>query len=90
MELYGIPDGLDLDWVRAFLRPLSYRPMDEKWMAAATLERLNHLPGVARASWLEFLYYERTLLAAAVLVGLCIYATGASPKLKATPPVDGS
>jgi hypothetical protein len=90
MEIYGVPDDLDLNWVRAFLRPLSYRAMHEKWSAAATLNRLNRLPGVTRPSWLDFLYYERTLLAAAVLVGLCIYATISSPKLKATDPADGS
>jgi hypothetical protein len=90
MEIYGYPDGLDLNWVRAFLRPLSYRPMDERWMAAATLDRLNHLPGVTRPTWLEVMYYERTLLAAAVLAGLCIYATVSSPKLKTTDPANSS
>jgi len=84
MEIYGIPDQLDLNWVRSFLRPSAYRFSDEKWVAAATLDRLNHLPGVTRPTWLEMLYYERTLLAAAVLVGLCIYATLSSPKLRAS------
>lgn len=88
MGIYGLPDGLDLNWVRAFLRPLSYRPMDEKWVAAATLDRLNHLPGATQPTWLEAVYYERTLLAAAVLVGLCFYATITSPKLKAIDPKD--
>jgi hypothetical protein len=90
MEIYGVPDDLDLNWLRAFLRPLSYRPMNEKWIAAATLDRLNRLPGVTQPSWLEFLYYERSLLAAAVLVGLCIYATISSPKVKVIDAVDGT
>lgn len=79
MAFYGVPDGLDLNWVRSFLRPLSYRAMGEQWMAAATLDRLNKLPGASQPSWLEVLSYERALLAAAVLVGLCIYATYLSP-----------
>jgi hypothetical protein len=89
MEIYGVPDDLDLNWVRSFLRPSVYRLSDDKWIAAATLARLNHLPGLRRPTWLEVLYYERTLLAAAVLVGLCIYATLISPQLKIVNPAQG-
>jgi hypothetical protein len=80
MEIYGIPDNLDLNWVRSFLRPMWIRRSPEKWMAAVTLDRLNRLPGVTHPTWLEAMYYERSLLAAVVLVGLCIYATLSSPK----------
>jgi len=83
MEIYGIPDGIDLDWLRSFLRPSVFRLSDDKWIAAVTLDRLNRLPGVTRPTWLEILYRERSLLAAMVLVGLCIYATLSSPKPKA-------
>jgi hypothetical protein len=86
MEIYGVPDDLDLNWVRAFLRPAVYRFGSEKWIAAATLDRLNHIPGVTRPTWLDYLYYERSLLAAAVLVGLCFYATLSSPKPKVIDP----
>jgi hypothetical protein len=89
MEAYGVPDNLDLNWIRSFLRPSVYRLSDDKWVAAASLDRLNHLAGVPRPTWLEVLYYERTLLAAAVLVGLCIYATLSSPKLKTVALADG-
>lgn len=80
MKIYGIPDDLDLNWVRSYLRPLCYRPMDDKWIAAVTLDRLNRLPGVTKPSWLEILYYERSLIAAMVLVALCLYATLSSPR----------
>ena len=90
MEIYGVPDDLELNWVRSFLRPSVLRFGDEKWIAAATLDRLNHLPGVTQPTWLEYLYYERTLLAATVLVGLCIYATLSAPNLKRFDPADGS
>jgi len=84
MEVYGVSDALDLNWVRSFLRPSVYRLSDDKWVSAASLDRLNHLPDVERPTWLEVLYYERTLLAAAVLVGLCIYATLSTPKSRTT------
>jgi hypothetical protein len=82
MQIYGIPEEIDLNWVRSFLKPTVLRFSNDKWLAAATLDRLNQLPGVTPPTWLELLYYERTLLAAAVLVGLCVYATLCSPQLK--------
>jgi hypothetical protein len=83
MDIYGIPGDLDLNWVRSFLRPLSRRDSDDrKWIAAAARDRLNHLPGVTQPTWLAVAYYERSLIAAAVLVGLCIYATLTSPQPK--------
>jgi len=83
MEIYGVPRDLDLNWVRSFLRPPSIRDSgDRKWIAAVTRDRLNHLPGVTQPTWLTVAYYERSLIAAVVLVGLCIYATVTSPQLK--------
>lgn len=83
MEIYGIPADLDLNWVRSFLRPLFLRHSDDRWwIATVTLDRLNRLPGVTQPTWLEVLYYERSLIAAAVLVGLCIYATLSSPQAR--------
>ncbi len=79
MEIYGIPDDLDLNWVRSYVRPLYYRPSNRKWIAAVTRDRLNRLPGVTQPTWREILYYERSLIAAMVLVALCIYATLSSP-----------
>ena len=48
-------------------------------MTAATLDRLNRVPGVTQPTWLEMVYYERSLIMAALLVSLCIYATLSSP-----------
>ncbi len=90
MEIYGIPEDLDLNWVRSFLRPLWVRRSPEKWMAAVTLDRLNRLPGVTQPTWLEAMYYERSLLAAMVLVGLCLYATLSSPKPRVVDAADAS
>jgi len=84
MKIYGVPDDLDLNWVRSYLRPLFFRPSNDKWIAAVTLDRLNRLPGVAQPTWLEILYHERSLIAAMVLVALCIYATLSSPIIDAS------
>ena len=87
MEYYGVPSGLDLDWVRSFLKPTWLRRSPDKWIAAVTVDRLNRLPGASYPSWYRVLYYERSLCAAIVLVGLCLYATLISPRPKrALPP----
>jgi len=79
MRIYGTPDGLDLNWVRSYLRPLMFRPMDDKYVAAITLDRLNKVPGVSFPTLLDYVYYERSLMMAALLVALCLYATISSP-----------
>ncbi|WP_339730483.1 hypothetical protein [uncultured Gimesia sp.] len=84
MQIYGVPENLDLNWVRSYLRPLYFRPTSDKWIAAVTLDRLNNLPGVAQPTLFEWLYYERSLLAAMLLVVLCVYATLSSP----LPPIE--
>jgi hypothetical protein len=80
MEVYGVPEGLDLNWERSFLRPGFLQFSSQKWIAAAARDRLNRLPGATRPSWVDILYYERSFLAAVILVGLCLYATAISPK----------
>lgn len=77
MEVFGIPDDLNIFWVRSFLRP--GKIMDQQWIAAATLARLNTIPSAKFPTWLDYLYHERTILAAIALVGLCLYATFSSP-----------
>lgn len=84
MEIYGVPDDLDLNWVRSYLRPLYHRPSNDKWIAAVTLDRLNRLPGVTGPTWLDILYCERSLIAAMVLVAFCVYATWSSPVVAAS------
>jgi len=80
MELYGVPDGLDLSWVRAFLRPKAEAFLSNQWaVEGAARARLNRLPGIKPPSVWEYLYYERSLLAAAMLVVLCCYAAWSSP-----------
>ena len=83
MQIYGIPDGLDLNWVRSYLKPIAFRGGDhETYIAALTLDRLNQLPGSTKPTWLEYLYYERSLLMAVILASLCIVAIFTSPVLE--------
>ncbi len=77
MEVFGIPDDLNILWVRSFLRP--GKILDQQWIAAATLARLNAIPTARFPTLFDYLYYERTILAAIALVGLCLYATFSSP-----------
>ena len=79
MQIYGIPEGLDLNWIRSFLHPRFLQTSHNKWIAAVTLDRLNQLSGAKPPSLLEWLYYERSLIASILLVGLCIYATLSAP-----------
>jgi hypothetical protein len=83
MEIFGAPDDLNLNWARSFLANGRSKFGDQKWIAAVTLERFSALPSAPRPSWLDYLYHERTLLAAIALVGLCLYATYTSPRRKA-------
>jgi len=79
MHVYGIPAGLNLDWIRSYLRPQHLRLGDQPWIAAVTRDRFNALPGITSPPWYKVLYYERALIAAAILVGLCLYATARAP-----------
>ena len=80
MQIYGIPDGLDLNWVRSFLRPRFLTAWTEdKWISAVTRDRLNRVPDVTQPTWLEIVHHERSFIMAVLLVALCIYATLSCP-----------
>ncbi len=78
MQVFGVPEGIELDWVRSYLRP-SMLNSDRRFEIAAVRERLNHLPGIPHPTWLTYLYYEPSLIMAVLLVGMCFYATLTSP-----------
>jgi hypothetical protein len=84
LRIYGIQVSLELNGVRCYLRPLMYRSLDDKYVAAVTLDRLNHLPEVSFPKWLDDVYYERRLIMAVLLVALCLYATMSSPAPSST------
>jgi len=79
MQIYGVPDGLDLNWVRSYTKPKLVGYGKPDWTSAVTRERLAAIPGIEPPTLWQWLYYERNLLAAVILVGLCIYAVWISP-----------
>lgn len=60
----------------------------QAFIAAAARERLKHLPGISPPGWLTYLYYERSLVMAILLVGMCLYATLTSPAATSAPEFD--
>jgi hypothetical protein len=83
MQIYGVPPGLDLNWVRSYAKPRALgMDLSGRWISAVTRERLAAIPGAEPPTVWQWLYYERNLLAAIVLVGLCIYAVWLSPVVK--------
>lgn len=80
MKVYGIPDDFDMNWVRSFVKPFSMNRFgDERYVAAVTRDNMQRLSGIYQPTWLEYVVVERSMLAAILLVGLCIYATLSSP-----------
>lgn len=79
MQIYGVPAEIDLNWVRSYTKPKLVGYGQPDWTNAITRQRLASLPGVEPPTVWQWLYYERNLLAAVVLVGLCIYAVWISP-----------
>jgi len=80
MKLYGIPEHFDMNWVRSFLKPQSMSRLgDHAYLAAVTRDNMQHLTGIHQPGWLEYAYYERSFIAAILLVALCCYATVSSP-----------
>ena len=83
MQHYGGSEKVDVLALRSFLRP----KFDFGWlthiemMRAATLERLNQVPGISRPTIWDYLVRDRSLWFALILVGLCLYATIGAPNL---------
>lgn len=83
MKVYGIPDDFDMNWVRSFLKPVSMtRSGDERYVSAVARDNMQRLPGIHQPTWFEYVVAERSMLAAILLVGLCIYATLSSPVIE--------
>jgi hypothetical protein len=79
MQIYGVPKGLDLIWVRSYAKPKLVGYGKPDWTSAVTRQRLAAISGVEPPTIGQWFYYERHLLAAIVLVGLCNYAVWISP-----------
>jgi len=91
MARFGVPEGIDLRLLRAFLRVESAAPwlgIPEnaylKGVARATLLRLEREVGIPPRSWLEAVAGERMLIACVLLVLLCVLAIRSAPRVAAS------
>ncbi len=90
MRIYGVPKELDINWVRSYAKPELIGGSTREWTSVVTRGRLAALPDLKPPTLWQWLYYERNLLAAIVLVGLCIYAVRLSPVVNPEPPAFGN
>lgn len=81
MEVYGVPDELDIMALRSYLRPSmdDHRQLLQSPVRVATRERLERITGVPPLTWWDYVRYEQTLWMASLVVLLCFYATLGSP-----------
>ncbi|TWT97345.1 hypothetical protein [Neorhodopirellula pilleata] len=83
IQAYGATDVVDVMALRSYLRPRSHFGIlkHSETMRAATLDRLNHVPGAIKPSFKDYLYRDQALWFAILLVGLFFGATLGSPVL---------
>jgi len=93
MVRFGVPTALDLPTLHRHLRRASRlfasRSIeDSAYPLTAYVDQLwlERLVGVPKRSFLRTLQEERTFVAMAMLVVLCLYAAWAAPKQQALPP----
>lgn len=85
MEFYGQADAVDVLALRSYLRPSFDFGLvtDTEMPRAATLARLNRVPGISQPTVWDHLVRDRTLWFALLMVGLCLYATLGAPEMRA-------
>ncbi len=79
MQIYGVPDDVQIDALRSYLRP-NY---NEKWsrllsracIREASLQRLESLPEVRSITWLDYFRYEQNLMMTILFTLVCVFAT---------------
>ncbi len=91
MARFGVPEGIDLRLVRAYLRVESAAPwlgIPEsaylKGVSRAALLRLERDIGIPPRSKFEAVVGERVLIACALLVLLCVLAIRSAPRVSAS------
>lgn len=90
MEIFGVPEGVDLIALRSYLRPAMadrFRGLKpQACIRVASLQRLESLPDVPPLTWMDYARCEQNLIMAILLVLLCIFATLTAPNLHRTLP----
>ena len=86
MEIYGVPDGVNVDLLRSYLRPHApdrfFGRTYQEAVRFASLERLESLPDVKPVGWMKRCWYDRNILASLLFAGLVLVAVLGSPSLK--------
>lgn len=86
MELYGVPDGVDVDLLRSYLRPHApdrfFGRTYQEGVRFASLERLESLPDVKPVGWMKRGWYDRNILASMLFAGLVLVTVLGSPSLQ--------
>lgn len=86
MDVYGVPEGVNVQALRSYLRPDFYEDIDYTGTAADTRlvrevcrQRLDRIEGVPKRGWIEFLRSEVNLISACLFSGLCCIAAWICP-----------
>jgi len=89
MARFGVPDGIDVRAVRAYLRsesrafPIVFESMPYlRATERAALLRLEREVGIPPRTWLETIVGERTLIASLLIVILCVIAIRMAPPVE--------
>ncbi|MFH0946702.1 MAG: hypothetical protein V2A76_16020 [Planctomycetota bacterium] len=80
MRIYGVPEGIDFNWLKSFLSPWNFRHERQAPLLHVCRAELSVLQGIPRTTWTNLLAAERNLWAALVLVLLCVYASLSAPR----------
>lgn len=77
LEVYGVPDDLDLMALRSYLRPTTNdrSMMLQSALRVATKQKLESIPGVPAVTWWDYIRHEQTLWMALMVAILCFCAT---------------
>ncbi|PHR91474.1 MAG: hypothetical protein COA78_34025 [Blastopirellula sp.] len=85
MQIYGVPEGVQIDALRSYLRPkhldLWSRMHARACVRVASLQRLESLPEVQPITWMDYFRYEQNLMMAILFTLVCVFATLGAPKL---------
>lgn len=81
MEIYGVPNELNIMALRSYLRPSmnDHRQVLQAPVRVATRQRLESIPGIPPITWWDYVRHEQTLWMSLLVIVLCFYATLSSP-----------
>ena len=80
MEVYGVPDDVNIMVLRSYLRPSNHDHwrMLQSPIRVSTKQRLERISEVSPLTWWDYIRYEPTLWMSLMVAMLCFYATVSS------------